>query len=487
MADSFFFYDLETSGINARAARIMQFAGQRTDLNLKTIGQPFNRLIKLTPDILPSPDAVLLTGITPQQTLSDGISEAEFLQLLYSEIVKPGTTFVGFNNIRFDDEFMRFLNYRNFYDAYAWQWQNGNSRWDLLDVVRMTRALRPDGITWPFAPDSKPTNRLEFLTSVNKLAHASAHDALSDVNATIDVAKLVKSKQPELFNYLLNLRHKRQAAALVDKNEPFIYTSSHFPSEYLHTTAVIKLSAHPNPDTALVYDLRHDPRLFLKLSVAELTEAWRYSADPKEPRLPVKTLKYNRAPAIAPLGVIKDQATQYRLRLDLKTITHHLSLLKEHQPAFSQKMLKVVEALDKEQAQKQLALVDDQLNVDSRLYEGFISNKDKSVMDKIRLAPPEELSGWVTKFNDRRLKSLLPLYKARNYPGSLTSAEQGSWNNYIKQRLSQGGQSSPLAGYFLRLDELAKTALSPSQQFLVEELKLYGQSLLPWDELGSEA
>src|SRR5665213_4460728 len=220
---SFFFYDLETSGFNPRGARVMQFGGQRTDLELKPVGEPVNVLIKLTPDVLPDPDAVLVTGITPQQTLADGVSEAEFLRLFYEEVVLSGTIFVGFNSIRFDDEFMRFLNYRNFYDAYEWQWQDGRSRWDLLDVVRMTRALRPDGIQWPFAPDGKPANRLEFLTKVNKLDHFSAHDALSDVQATIAVAALLRDKHQELFDYLLTMRDKKKAAGLVQQGAPFVY------------------------------------------------------------------------------------------------------------------------------------------------------------------------------------------------------------------------------------------------------------------------
>ena len=175
MTQSFFWYDLETSGLNPRAQRIMQFAGQRTDMGLKPIGEPVNVLIKLSDDILPDPDAIFVTGITPQSTVQDGITEVEFLKLFYEQVATPGTIFVGYNTIRFDDEFMRFLHYRNFYDAYEWQWRDNRSRWDLLDVVRMTRALRPDGIQWPIV-DGKATNRLELITKLNGVSHEHAHD-----------------------------------------------------------------------------------------------------------------------------------------------------------------------------------------------------------------------------------------------------------------------------------------------------------------------
>lgn len=281
---SLYFYDLETSGFDPRSARIVQFAGQRTDLQMNPIGEPLNVLVKLTPDILPNPDATLVTGITPQQTLADGVTEAEFLKLFYEDAYQPNTTFMGFNSIRFDDEFMRFINYRNFYDAYEWQWKDGCSRWDLLDVVRMTRALRPTGITWPFASDGKPANRLEFLTTVNKLSHENAHDALSDVHATIAVAKLVHDQQPDLFKFLYEHRTKAKVKEIVDTATPFVYTTGKYSSEWLHTSAAIKLASHPNQDAALIYDLRFDPADFIDKTPEQLAEHWRYSKDPDHVR-----------------------------------------------------------------------------------------------------------------------------------------------------------------------------------------------------------
>ncbi len=483
MSDSFFFYDLETSGISPRSARIMQFAGQRTDLNMKPIGNPVNFLISLTPDVLPEPDAILLTGITPQQSIIDGLSEAEFLNYFYKHVVKQGTIFVGFNNIRFDDEFMRFLNYRNFYDAYEWQWKNNCSRWDLLDAVRMTRALRPEGIKWPFAPDGKPTNRLEFLTSLNKLSHTQAHDALSDVMATISVAKLIKTKQPELFEYLLQNRSKKVVKQLVEMATPFVYTSGHLSSQYAHTSVVIQLAKHVEQDAALVYDLRFDPTPFLEMNIDQLIKAWQYSKDPNAVRLPVKTLKYNRCPAVAPLGVIKDEAAQSNIKLSLKQVTDNLKILKKHQAGFANRIAEAVAKMDKQRESSQMSLVDNALTVDERLYDGFVSKSDSILMSVIRAAEPSDLDNLKTQLKDERLKSLLPLYKARNYPKSLSSEERSSWEEFIAKKLFSEGNNSLLTKYFNRLQELAKTKLNSDQQYLIEELKLYAESILPSDAI----
>jgi exodeoxyribonuclease-1 len=488
MAASFFFYDLETTGFSARSERIMQFAGQRTDMNLKPIGKPLNYFIKLTPDILPSPDAVLVTGITPQQTLNEGITEAEFLKIFYEEAVQPDTIFVGFNSVRFDDEFIRFLNYRNFYDAYEWQWKDGRSRWDLLDMVRMMRALRPDGIKWPFAPNGKPANRLELLAQINKLGHDKAHDALSDVEATIAIARLVREKQPELFDYLLGMRDKKKAEALITKGQPFVYTTGRYSSEYLHTSAAIFFAKHPQPGQALVYDLRHDPTPFVSMTVDQLIERWQFTKDPEAPpRLPVKTIKYNRCPAVAPLGVMKDTESQERIGLTLKTIAKNRVLLQQHQEPFAQKVLEARAKLDAKREAEQISLVDNQLTVDARLYEQFIDGADKALLPKVRIAKPEQLNELKDKFRDERLKNLLPLYKARNYPDSLGSEERTAWDAFCRQQLFVGGESSKLAKYFARLSELAAGELSGQQQYILEELQLYGQSIVPSDADGSEA
>ena len=461
----------------------MQFAGQRTGMDLQPIGEPVNELIILTPDILPDPDAVLLTGITPQQTLAEGLSEAQFLKLFYEEVVKPDTIFLGFNSIRFDDEFMRFLNYRNFYDAYEWQWKNGCSRWDMLDVVRMTRALRPDGLKWPHSRDGKPTNRLELLTKANKLPHSNAHSALGDVQATIEVAQLVLAKQPDLFNFLLKERNKKTIASLVNKHEPFVYTSGHYASSYLHTSVVVHLADHPHNEAALVYDLRFDPTPFLDMSVDQLLEAWRFTRDPEALRLPLKTLKYNRCPAVAPLGVIKDEKTQTRLKINLQSIQKHRSLLKQHAVPFTKKILAAIERLDQERqaATIQTTPETDSLTVDERLYDGFISDLDKSYMQQLRASSPDKISQLAGKFHDHRLQQLVPLYKARNYPKSLSHEERTYWDNFCQQKLLSGGSQSRSAGYFSRLQELAASALKREQHYLLEELRLYGESILPVD------
>ncbi|HET8709584.1 MAG TPA: exodeoxyribonuclease I [Candidatus Saccharimonadales bacterium] len=478
MAASFFFYDLETTGINSRQGRIMQFAGQRTDMDLAPVGDPINVLIKLTPDVLPEPDAIMVTGITPQATLQDGITEAEFIKLFETEISTPGTIFVGYNTVRFDDEFMRCLLYRNFADPYAWQWKDGRSRWDLLDLARMTRALRPEGIEWPFAADGTPTVRLEYLTKVNGLDHENAHDALNDVYASIAVAKLIKEKQPKLFSYLLDMRDKKKVAGLVEGGKPFVYTSGKYSSETGKTTVATMLVKHRKKNCAIVYDLRRDPSEFIKLSPRELADRlqWVKDKDAAPPRLPAKSLQYNKCPAIAPLGVL-DEAARKRLKIDMKTIEVNLQKLAAA-PDFAGN---VQEAFDLQEEQRQTEWLTNEQDVDCQLYDDLFSDADCRLLPDIRAAKPEALAGFADKLQDKRLKTLLPLYKARNYPAALSTEERAEWDAFCKQRLFAGEGDSRFAKFARRIQELAQTKLSQNQQFALEELHLYAESIMPAD------
>ena len=328
---TFFFYDLETSGLNPRVDRVMQFAGQRTDMELNPMGEPVNILVKMADDALPSPGAIMVTKITPQQTLADGVSEAEFCRYVTDEIFVPGTIAVGYNTVRFDDEFMRATLWRNFYDAYEWEWKDDRSRWDMLDVVRLTRALRPEGINWPFTEDGRATNRLELLTKLNGLSHEHAHDALSDVFATIAVAKMIREKQPRLFDYLLKMRNKNEVKKLVnlDDKQPFVYASGRYPSEFNKTTVAFPLTSGRNGNV-LVYDLRYnldellgrvtapegDPKMFATQNFGE----GEGPAGPARGFFPiVKELCFNKCPAVAPISVLGDDGWD-KIGLDKTTV-----------------------------------------------------------------------------------------------------------------------------------------------------------------------
>lgn len=472
---TFYFYDLETSSGSPRTGRIMQFAGQRTNENLEPIGEPDNILVKLADDVLPEPDAVLVHGITPQRANDEGITEAELASYFHSKIAQPGTVFVGFNNLRFDDEFMRYLNYRTFHDPYQWHWKDDRSRWDLMDPMRMMRALRPEGLKWPDLA-GKPTVKLELMAKENGFIHENAHDALSDVQALIQLTQAFKTAQPKLFDYLLSVRNKRDVAKLVEAGEPFVYTSGRYASEFLKTTVVHTLMKHPRRDAAIVYDLRHDPAEWLDKTPQELATHWaaRYGDDLK--KLPIKTMQYNHCPAIAPLSVL-DDASKERIGYS-DAFMKHLDQLKGNKD-FQQNIAAALDILEDEQ-QARLPLDG---HVDTQLYDGFWQDKEQALLAEVRHTPPEDLMQLAPKLTSKRLRGMLPLYKARNYPGSLTQEEREGWENYRRKQLLGGGENSKVAKFFQRMQTIAKDRqLTPDQEYLLGELQLYVESIIPEPE-----
>ena len=472
---TFFFYDLETSGLNAREDRVMQFAGQRTDMNLEPTGEPVNILVKMTEDALPSPTAIMVTKITPQETLREGISEAEFAKYVTEEIFTPDTIAVGYNTVRFDDEFMRALLWRNFHDPYEWEWKDNRSRWDILDVVRLTRALRPEGINWPFTEEGRATNRLELITKLNGVSHEHAHDALSDVYATIAVARLIRDKQPDLFEFLLKMRDKKEIKKLVnlENKKPFVYASGRYSSEFNKTTVAFPLTSGRNGNV-LVYDLRYNLEEVLKQNPQESVSRGASNDAPaalrfyspsgsvsKTPFPIVKELCFNKCPAVAPIGVLEKNDGWDKIGLTKEVVENNLKVLLSH-PEFAEMVRSEYENRPE---------FPEALEPEAALYDGFLNDRDRIKVAAVRNADKNKLADFHPDFIDERLPELLLHYKGRNFPESLSQSEVVKWEEYRQERLKRQ------ASKFLAELEM----ISKKDDFIAEELKLYFESLVYTD------
>ena len=391
--------------------------------------------------------------------------------MLSEEIFTPETVAVGFNNIRFDDEFIRHLLWRNFHDPYEWSWKDGRSRWDLLDVVRLTRALRPEGINWPLDDKGEPSNRLELITSANGIAHENAHDALADVTALIAVTKLIKQKQSQLYDYLLKMRDKKVVQQLVnvDDKKPFVYASGRYDKEFAKTTVAFPLTTSRNGGV-VVYDLRYDPTPFVGLSTEELSAkifaSWEERQAEDFVKLPVKELQYNRCPAVAPLGVLEQGNGWQKISLDAKTVQKYQNILLKH-PDFAEKLRTIFE---NKPAFKKLP------DPEAQLYDGFLNDRDRLQVEAVRNADERELADFHPEFQDERLTPLLLHYKVRNFPRSLSEDDLAQWEAWRAQHLQ-----AQLPQFMASLQRLAPTA-TDEQQFMLQELQLWAEAILPTED-----
>ncbi len=466
---TFFFFDYETWGVSPAKDRPCQFAGVRTDMDFNIIGEPLVIYCQPPSDYLPSPEAALITGIKPQLTVQQGLPEPEFIARIHAELATPNTTSLGYNSIRFDDEVTRYTLYRNFFDPYAWSWQNGNSRWDLLDVMRTCYALRPDGIEWPENQDGWPSFKLEHLSVANGIEHANAHDAMADVIATIELAKKVKQAQPKLFNYLFELRNKHKLKDLIDivNLTPLVHVSGMFGVQCSNISWVVPMAWHPSNNNAVIMvNLAMDPTPLIELNVEQIKQRLYTKRDdlaPDEQPIPIKLVHINKCPVLAPAKTLTADNAQ-RIGIDREQCLKNLALIKQH-PEIRQKLVELYH-LETDYAFDS--------NVDTQLYNGFFSPADRTSMDIIRQTEPEKLAGLELNVKDERIKPLLFRYRARHFAWTLSEAEQRQWQDHCRDYFE-----SNIEAYMLNLENLVHEHESDAQKIdLLKSVYQYVQSLV---------
>ncbi|OOF59197.1 exodeoxyribonuclease I [Rodentibacter myodis] len=468
---SFFIYDYESFGISPAEDRPAQFAGIRTDADFNIIGEPVMLYCKQTNDYLPSPEAVMVTGITPQECNEKGIPEPEFAAKILAEFSQPNTCVMGYNNIRYDDEMTRYTFYRNFIDPYEYSWKNGNSRWDLLDLVRACYALRPAGINWAYDDEGMPSFKLEKLTKANGIEHKNAHDAMADVYATIAMAKLIKEKQPKLFQYFFENRGKKEVEKQIDTAEmkPLVHVSGMLGNYRGNCTWVAPIAWHPNnPNAVIVCDLTGDINNNLLAKSADELRADLYTKKSElEARgvsaVPLKLVHINKCPILAPAKTLLPENAE-RLGIDRQFCLENLAKLRQSfdvrekvTDIFSE--VRTFEASD---------------NVETELYNGFFSNADKNNMAILRGLPSDKLAEHGLAFEDKRIPELLFHYRARHFYKTLTRAEQIKWQKYRQRKLERSA-----VDFEQSLQRLInENADNPENLALLQQVYEYGVKLL---------
>lgn len=473
MAASFLFYDLETFGSDPRRTRIAQFAAIRTDADLNIIDEPISFFVQPAADLLPSPAATLVTHITPQQAMRDGLIEADAMSRIFDELAQPGTCTVGYNSLRFDDEFVRFGLWRNFFDPYEREWRGGNSRWDLLDVMRLAHALRPQGITWRQRDDGKGTSfKLEHLAEDNSLREGMAHEALSDVRALIGLAKKFRDAQPRLWDYALTLRDKKVAMRMLDSfaMQPVLHVSQRFPASRLCAAPVLPLTRHPRIDSrVIVFDLMQDVELLLALNLDEITTRL-YTPQSELPegmqRIALKEVHANRCPALVEWSHLREPDFE-RLNIDPLLVEARAQQLRKAGPALAEKIRQVYAAAPDFPPS----------DTDGALYDGFIPESDKRLAAQVRSTPPQKMATAAFTFRDPRMQELLFRYRARNWPDTLGFDEQAHWHEYLRHRLrdEEGLGELTLPRYRAQIEALRQTHADDETILgLLDHLALWG-------------
>ncbi len=489
---TFFWHDYETFGKSPRRDRPAQFAGIRTDLELNEVDAPVMLHCQPAPDYLPDPESCLLTGILPQHCLAQGVPEHAFASAIEAQLARPGTIGVGYNSIRFDDEVTRFLFWRNLIEPYAREYKDQCGRWDLLDVLRCCHALRPEGIEWPTHREGpmagRPSFKLEHLSAANGLSHEAAHDALSDVRATIALARRVRQAQPRLWDFCLKLRKKDAVLQEIGIGRPFLHVSGMYGTERGGIAIVWPLAPHPtNKNELIVWDLSQDPSELFTLDAPTIRQRLYTRADELPEgitRLPLKTIHLNKSPVvIGNLKVLTAERAQH-WGIDVERCLAHAEIAARQGASMAgiwpDVYARPVAGASADGAGPAVT------DVDEDLYGGFLSNDDRRTLERLRALRPDELADRLADkrpaFQDDRLDELVFRWRARNFPATLSDSEQARWEALRQSRLIEGaGGVQTLEQFFERIDTLGAALADDDErgQDILGALYDYAEQIAP--------
>nr|WP_229650562.1 exodeoxyribonuclease I [Vibrio splendidus]MCC4883227.1 exodeoxyribonuclease I [Vibrio splendidus] len=430
--EKYFVYDYETSSIDKHHGQPVQGAWILTDKDLTVIpNTEGNVFCKLRPDVVPTIDAFLITKIDPATLKEKGVSENEFSKTIQIAMQQhPKTCISGYNTMKFDDEVTRNLMFRNNRRMYDHEWKNSNGRVDFYNLVKMAYAYYPDVITFPRKEDGKVSLKLEDLCIANNILHEQAHDALSDVVGTIQLARLIKERQPRMFDYFVNLSNQNNVRKLLTCGDPLFYTERVIDEERCFTTMLYPVVKDSKNDKAfLCVDLTQDPSALLNSTPEEIRKLMftkRAELPEDAPRLGVHSIKTNKQPILR-------QAVG-------KTIPHLCG-------RFGIDMNKCLENLAKIQADPKIkerlqqAFINEQepaSDVYGSIYSGgFLSNNDMSIRDSMQ---------HIVNFETNETG----LSKADVYGTALRANEpkrvselllRSKWNTYLDNLLASGEYS----------------------------------------------
>ncbi|MCI2045398.1 MAG: exodeoxyribonuclease I [Sphaerochaeta sp.] len=465
--DTFLWYDLETYGLNPRYDRIAQFAACRTDMDLNPIGDPIVLYGKISDDYLPDPLSCMVTGIAPGDH-PEALCEYDLAVRINQEFSQPYTVVVGFNNLKFDDEMVRSLLYRNLMDPYEREWKNHCSRWDIIDLVRAAHDFRPENIQWPPAEmgangQLHPVFKLTELTKANHIDQTGAHDAMVDVYATIAIARLIKEKQPKLFEYAFRNRRKEVVKNLVTTpfGSPVLYTAGQFTNPNGCTALVVPITPVLDQNKSIYcFDLSKDPAPLLAATGEQLA---------KVPGL--CKLAFNRCPFLTKFtSAFPDKKTLSRLGIDTELAQQRYRIL-QSDPSLILKLRELA-------ANDEYEPVND---TDFQIYSGgFFPDADKQQFEVLHHTKPEEMLSLNIKFADPRAPEMVFRHVCRNWPEALTDTQKLRWKSFCANRLLNppGGVAIDWNFFNRKIDErLESTETEARQKVVLKKLKDYGKQL----------
>lgn len=409
MSKTYLFYDIETTGLNKTFDQVLHFAAIRTDLQLNEINR-YEIKIKLNPDVIPSPRAILTHKISIED-MQKGVSEYTAIQQIHQWLNEPGTISLGYNSLNFDDEFLRFSFYRNLLPPYTHQYANQCGRMDIYPITVMFYLFKNEVIQWPMR-DRKISLRLEDLNTQNQLASGPSHNAMTDVEMTLALAHYFFQER-DMWEYLQNYFSKSaDQKRMVDLgSKQAILVEGALGYEQHFQSAVYSLGLHQHYKNQSLW-LRLDTHEFEKTPPDELIkQSW------------VQNKKLGEPGFILPF---RDRFLQYLSETRLALIEKNKAWLQK-EPAQLEKIINYYS--------NYTYPVFPETDPEASLYlNGFWSYEEENICRLFHQGSPKEKMNLIHKIQHPILSTLAFRIAAKNFPDLMTASDRNEFSDYLQKK-----------------------------------------------------
>ena len=431
------FYDLETTGRSAHWDQIIQIAAICTDDKLKVLDK-INLVGNLNSYSIPNPEALLVNKIPIKKIYQSNLSSYGLISEVHKKFSEwSPAIFIGYNSISFDEEVLRNAFFKNLFDPYL-TIKNNNIRLDLLNLTRIANFFYPEKIKSLISNKGSAIMKLESVANVNGIKNFTAHDAFGDAYATLEIAKLIKSKTPILWELSINQSDKNQLENNISA-KPFCYLESFFGKTKLFCLSFIGF--HPHYKWALCFDLSEDPKEILKMSKLELNSYLETS--PKK----IRNIKLNKSPILLDISFRK-KVEEYNIISDEILLQRHNFI--KNNIDLQNKILSYYSDISTSEISQ------DDIYAEETIYKKFFTNFDNLLMKEFHKESWQNRVNIIKQFKDERLKYFAELLIFEEKPELLNKVDYDKIKIHLTNRLNSINKEKwlTIAEAYKKIDDL---------------------------------